>query len=81
MNSFERHKNPIKALDIGKRALYFKLSEGSIIKLVNNEDFDPTIETKPGDCLAIHYIDTTPRLDPEDEDGIEIHYHALDKEW
>lgn len=76
--NFERGKDPKKSIGIGKKEIYKQLREGSIIKLISNKGFDPEIETKVGDCLAIHYIDTAPGLSEGDKDAIDIHYHALD---
>jgi len=75
--NFERGKDPKKSIGIGKQAIYKQLREGSIIKLISNEGFDPDIDTAVGEQLAIHFIEPATSM-KRGEDNMEIHYHALD---
>ena len=83
MNQFNRGQDPMRTMEIGKRALYFKLKPQSIIKLVNTEGFDPTMRVSLGDLLLIDHIDKDVPVIDEDEndpDRMEINYYIIDKD-
>ena len=84
MITFERNIDPKKSIGIGRRALYFKLKPQSIIRLINDDGFDPTLNAKKGDLLLIDHIDKNCYNDPDPAgnyhpDRMDIFYYIIDE--